>query len=198
MEKDGFTIPQMVDAVRSGKFSRRRLIKALGALGVSAGGIGAIIAATHRAAPPVKPATHTPASQSENEQMQLHDQHLANQQSGDINALHHDYADHAIVEDSMYSAPFVGRAAIMQRKQHGMMAIPDVQIAVTNRIVHDNQLTVEWTATGTHKGDFPGLPASGRPFSIHGVTVVVRENGKIVRESIYYDMAEVHRQLGAR
>ncbi len=79
-----------------------------------------------------------------------------------------------------------------------MMAIPDVQIAVTNRIVHDNQLTVEWTATGTHKGDFPGLPASGRPFSIHGVTVVVRENGKIVRESIYYDMAEVHRQLGAR
>lgn len=198
MEKDEFTIPQMVDAVRSGKFSRRRLIKALGALGISAGGIGAIVAATHRAAPPAKPATHAPAPQEQNEQMQLHDQHLANQQSGDINALHHDYADHAVVEDSMYTTPFVGRAAIMQRKQSGMMAIPDVQIAVTNRIAHGNQLTVEWTATGTHKGDFPGLAASGRSFSINGVTVVVREHGKIVRESIYYDMAEVHRQLGAR
>jgi hypothetical protein len=27
---------------------------------------------------------------------------------------------------------------------------------------------------------------------------VVRRNGKIVRESLYYDMAEVQRQLGAR
>lgn len=198
MEKDEFTIPQMVDAVRSGKFSRRRLIKALGALGISAGGIGAVVAATHRAAPPVTPATHTPASEQQDEQMQLHDQHLANQQSGDIPALHHDYADHAIVEDSMHPTPFVGRAAIMGRKQSGMMAIPDVQIAVTNRVAQGNQLTVEWTATGTHKGDFPGLPASGRSFSINGVTVVVREHGKIVRESIYYDMAEVHRQLGAR
>jgi steroid delta-isomerase-like uncharacterized protein len=55
---------------------------------------------------------------------------------------------------------------------------------------------VEWIATGTHKVDYPGLPATGRKFSIPGVTVVVRRNGKIVRESLYYNMAEVQRQLG--
>ena len=47
-------------------------------------------------------------------------------------------------------------------------------------------------------GDYPGLVASGRSFSIPGVTVVVRQNGKIVRESLYYDMNEVQRQLGSR
>jgi len=36
----------------------------------------------------------------------------------------------------------------------------------------------------------------GRAFSIPGVTVVVRQNGKIIRESLYYDMEEVRRQLG--
>ncbi len=42
------------------------------------------------------------------------------------------------------------------------------------------------------------LTATGRAFSIPGVTVVVRRNGKIVRESLYYNMAEVQRQLGAK
>ena len=84
----------------------------------------------------------------------------------------------------------------MARKCIGMAAIPDLQIQVTNRLAHGPQVIVEWTAAGTHTGNFPGLPASGRPFSIRGVTVVVRQQGKIVRESIYYDMQEVRRQLG--
>ena len=57
---------------------------------------------------------------------------------------------------------------------------------------------VEWVASGTHAHDYPGLAATGRAFSIPGVTVVVRRDGKIVRESLYYDMAEVQRQLGPR
>ena len=78
-----------------------------------------------------------------------------------------------------------------------MAAIPDLKINVVNRVVQGNQVSVEWVATGTHTGDFPGLAATGRSFSISGVTVVVRHNGKITRESIYYDVAEVHRQPGA-
>ena len=91
---------------------------------------------------------------------------------------------HAVVEDSMYPHPFVGRAAIMSRKSAGMAAMPGLKINVTNRIAHGNQLTVEWVASRTHAGDYPGLVASGRSFSIAGVTVVVRQNGKIVRESL--------------
>jgi len=69
---------------------------------------------------------------------------------------------------------------------------------VTNRVVHGNQVTAEWVAEGVHTGDLPGLPASGLSFSIRGVTVVIRHNGKIVRESLYYDVNELHRQLGSK
>ncbi len=110
----------------------------------------------------------------------------------------HDYHEDAIVEDSMYPHPIAGRAAIMARKSAGFAAMPDMRITVTNRIARGEQLTVEWVASGTHVHDYPGLPATGRAFSIPGVTVVVRRNGKIVRESLYYDMAEVHRQLGTK
>ena len=63
---------------------------------------------------------------------------------------------------------------------------------------HGNQSTVEWVALGSHTADYPGLAATGRTFSIPGVTAIVRQNGKIVRESLYYDMDEVRRQLGPR
>ncbi len=195
MQEEEYTIPEMVDDMREGKLQRRQFIKQLTIMGVSAAGIGAIVAA----AAARKFAT-TPVSNANGhdtyDHKQLHDQHLAHQSQGNLDNLFHDYHEHAVVEDSMYPQPFVGRAAIMSRKSAGMQAIPGLKISVTNRIQHNNQLTVEWVATGTHVGNYPGLAATGRTFSIQGVTVVVRQNGKIVRESLYYDMDQVRRQLG--
>lgn len=196
MQEEEFTIPQMVDEVRAGKMPRRLFMKRLAHMGITAVGVGAIVAAAS------VPSASVPVAQTRDQDdgidhLQLHDQHLRSQTSGDTGALQNDYHENAIVEDSMYSQPFVGRDAIMNRKGTGMAAIPDLKIHVVNRVVHGNQVSVEWVATGTHSGDFPNLPATGRSFSIPGVTVVVRHNGKITRESIYYDVAEVHRQLSA-
>jgi len=86
----------------------------------------------------------------------------------------------------------------MARKGMITTAASNANITVINRIVNGNQVTAEWVATGIHSGDLPGLPASGRPFSIRGVTVVIRENDKIVREALYYDVNELRRQLGIK
>jgi steroid delta-isomerase-like uncharacterized protein len=188
------TIPEMVDNVRNGKMDRRTLIKRLTIMGLSVAGAAAIgTVAGRQIAAHDAPSVHGDSNSQQH--IQNHDQHLAHQSTGDIQQLHHDYHPDAIVEDSMYATPFVGRAAILARKSAGFAAMPDVQIKVTNRVVHGDQLTVEWIASGTHAHDYPGLPATGRSFSIPGVTVVVRQDGKIVRESLYYDMSEVQRQL---
>lgn len=191
------TIPEMVDDVRAGKMDRRRMMKTLALMGVSAAGAGAIasVAARQLAANFIQP---TNGNSSGKDQLQQHDQHIRHQSTGDVQQLQNDYHENAIVEDSMHPHPFVGHEAIMARKNTGFTAMPDLQISVTNRIVRGSQLTVEWVASGTHTSDYPGLPASGRAFSIPGVTVVVRHNGKIVRESLYYDVKEVQRQLGPR
>jgi len=191
------TIPELVDDVRAGKMTRRQLIKRLTIMGVSAAGAGAVAAVAVR-----QLTSHgsqsIPGDNNAQQHIQQHDQHITKQSTGDIQQLQHDYHENAIVEDSMFPHPFVGREAILARKGAGFAAMPDLTITPTKRMVHGDQLTVEWVASGTHKHDYPGLPATGRSFSIPGVTVVVRRNGKIVRESLYYDMAEVQRQLGAK
>lgn len=195
MQEEEYTIPEMVDEVREGKMQRRQFMKRLTLMGVSAAGVGAIVAAAASRQFATKPVPQGNL-QDAVDHMQRHDEHLANQSQGSLDKLYNDYAENAVVEDSMYPQSFVGRAAIISRKSAGMEAIPGLKINVTNRIVHGNQLTVEWVASGTHTGNYPGLAASGRSFSIPGVTVVVRQNGKIVRESLYYDMHEVRQQLG--
>jgi len=196
MQEEEYTIPEMVDEVRAGKMQRRQFMKRLTLMGISAAGVGAIAAAAASSQFATKSVPQGNL-QDAVDHLQRHDEHLANQSQGNVDQLYNDYAEHAVVEDSMYPHPFVGRSAIMSRKSAGIAAIPRLKINVTNRIVHGNQLTVEWVASGTHSGDYPGIAATGRSFSIPGVTVVVRQNSKIVRESLYYDMQEVRRQLGS-
>jgi steroid delta-isomerase-like uncharacterized protein len=189
------TIPQMVEDVRTGKMPRRRLIRVLTALGISAAGVGAVVAVTeHQQNSKAIPQVHL--HDDVQQHIQLHKQHISHQSHGNTGALQHDYAEHAIVEDSMYPEALVGRKAIMERKGMGMAAIPDITISITNRVAHGNQVSAEWVATGTHNGDLPGMPATGRPFTLRGVTVTIREQGKIVREAIYYDLHDLKRQIG--
>src|SRR5579859_3336056 len=189
IQQEEHTIPEMVDDVRAGKMDRRTLIKSLTLMGLSAVGAGAIaeVAARQIAAHSVKTVSGDTNAQLH---IQQHGQHLSNQGAGNIEQLRNDYHEHAIVEDSMFPRPFVGHEAIMNRKSAGIASIPDLKITVTKRLVHGDQLTVEWVASGTHQTDYPGLPATGRKFSIPGVTVVVRKQGKIMRESLYYNMSE--------
>lgn len=198
--QEEYTIPQMVDDVRAGKMPRRHFMKTLTIMGISAAGVSAITAAAARSFSSTTSQQVKLDKAVDAERLtQLHDQHIAHQSRGNTDYLQNDYAVNAVVEDSMHPTPFLGREAIMARKNVGFTAIPDLKFHVSNRVVHGQQVTVEWLARGTHTGDFPNLPASGRPFSIHGVTVVVRnKEGKIVRESIYFDMAEVHRQLSLK
>jgi len=193
MQEEEYTIPQMVEDVRAGKMGRRQFMKRLTTMGITAAGIGAIVAASSSSAARAPLQVHTAENAAKH--IQLHDQHLTHQSQGNTGELHNDYSEHAVVEDSMHAQPFVGRAAIMGRKNLVLAAASDASISVTNRIVHGNQVTAEWVATGRHTGDLPGLPASGRSFTLRGVTVVIREKGKIVREALYYDVSELHRQL---
>ncbi len=195
MQVKEYTIPQMVEDVRAGKMSRSQLVQTLTMMGISASGANIIaVAASHTI--PTTPIPRMNVQEDEGLQLQLHDRHLEVRNARDVIALQNDYALDAVVEGSMFPEPFVGRAAIAANIDAETVAFPDLQVKMTNRAVHGNQVTVEWVATGTHAGDFPGFPASGRSFTIPGVTVVIREHGKIVRETLYFDVAELHHQLG--
>src|SRR5437764_6176535 len=101
MQEEESTIPQMVEEVRAGKMARRHFIKRLTTMGLTAAGIGAMVAASSSSAEMASLQVRTADHAAKH--VQLHDQHLTHQSQGNASALHNDYAEHAVVEDSLHA-----------------------------------------------------------------------------------------------
>ena len=205
-------IEQLIQRVQRHDLSRGRFIAVLAGLGASATGIATLLASVEPAGAATRgprPAPLHSATQHHNKN--LHVAHVRRQGSathhsapgGSLSADHaqrlqaivEDYAPHAVVEDPLFAAPIVGKEAIAARKLAEMQGMRGVTIDVTHRFAYHNQVVAEWLLRGTHEGAVFGYPATGRQIEVRGVTVVTRENGKITRESLHYDVADVHRQL---
>ena len=76
----------MVDDVRAGKMPRRRFVKVLSAMGISAAGASAIAAAASHASSS-KPAAPVQPGEQPDTHIQLHQQHIAHQSQGNKHAL---------------------------------------------------------------------------------------------------------------
>jgi steroid delta-isomerase-like uncharacterized protein len=69
-------------------------------------------------------------------------------------------------------------------------AIRDFKYGLRSRFVGSQWAVIEWTMSGTHTGDLPGIAATGKRFSsVRGSTILELEAGKIRRESDYWDAA---------
>ena len=183
----GTSIHAMIEQLRNGGLSRREFIAGLTALGVTAAGAATVVATVTRR--PQK------AGASETIHFDLHEEHVARQLAGDTPMMMDDYAVDATVEDPLFDAPFVGKEAIAKRYTAEVASVPDRQLRILNRALSGDQLVVEWEAKGTHSGDFLGFGGTGRSYTLRGTTIVVRRDGKIVRESHYYDVASLHQQV---
>ncbi|MGI8825780.1 MAG: ester cyclase [Chloroflexota bacterium] len=208
-------IEELVQQVQRRELSRTRFMRLLGGLGASTAGIATLLASTGEASArvdirdngPDRPSTHL-------HHKRRHHSHVTRQGSATQSApgttdeagqsfrqqklreLMTDYADDAIVDDPLFAGPIVGKQAIAQRKALEMAAMTGVTIEIVHRFVHGKQLVAEWIVRGIHHGALLNFAPTGRSIEVRGMTVVTRENGKIVRESLFYDLGELHRQLG--
>jgi steroid delta-isomerase-like uncharacterized protein len=59
-------------------------------------------------------------------------------------------------------------------------AIPDFRVAVEAVIAQGDDVAVRWSASGTHRGESLGFPASNRPAAFRGITWLTFRDGRIV------------------
>jgi steroid delta-isomerase-like uncharacterized protein len=76
-------------------------------------------------------------------------------------------------------------------------AFSDLQITIEDQIAEGDKVVTRWTAVGTHDGDLPGLPASGRSSTVTGIGIDRIEGGKIVEAWGNWDTLGMMQQLGA-
>jgi len=101
-----------------------------------------------------------------------------------------DFVDHTGTGDkdrSQYSDDCVAIAA----------AFPDLHVSCDEVIAQGDKVVKRFTATGTQKGPFFGLPASGKPFTMGGMYMYRIRDGRICEQWRVADMLGLMQQVGA-
>jgi steroid delta-isomerase-like uncharacterized protein len=63
-------------------------------------------------------------------------------------------------------------------------------------IAEGEKVVARWTCRGTHRGHFPGLPATGKTVQWSGMTIYRIVDGKVVEEKGEENVLGLLRQLG--
>jgi predicted ester cyclase len=208
-------IEELLGRYQDKQLPRKRLVAALTAAGASAAAVAMLLNAVDHATPPTQPlasvASHNQtAATAALDPAQAHAQHVANQVAGTaaptraaraaaVGKIVSDYSSDAVVNDPLFGAPLVGTAAIAVHKTAEMAAISNVSLNVLSRFIVGDQLVSTWEMTGTHDGPFYRYAPTGAQLKLSGTTVQARgRDGKITNETLYYDAADMQRQLAGR
>jgi steroid delta-isomerase-like uncharacterized protein len=76
-------------------------------------------------------------------------------------------------------------------------AFPDARISIDDAVAERDIVASRWTLTATHRGDFQGVPPTGRPVTMQGVDISRVVNGKIAEHWAQFDLIAVMQQIGA-
>jgi steroid delta-isomerase-like uncharacterized protein len=90
-----------------------------------------------------------------------------------------------------------GREAFLDLYRMHFQAFPDVHVELLHLLADDDMVVMRYRATGTHGGDFLGLPPSGKRFDVEGADFArVDRGGKFAEYWDYTDNLTMLQQLG--
>jgi steroid delta-isomerase-like uncharacterized protein len=104
--------------------------------------------------------------------------------------------------DELYAPAIrIGDGDAMDRGQFkaigGMMlaAFPDVQVTVRDQIAEGDKVVTRWTARATHRGDFMGIPPTGKQVTMQAIHIHQIVDGRIAALWEEFDMFSLMQQL---
>ncbi len=118
-----------------------------------------------------------------------------------INDRNLDAAFQLYAADYVYHGPggqeLRGRDGIRGLWELFLSAFPDLNASVDESISEGDRVALRWRVTGTHTGEFLGIPASNRSMTLPITEVFRLENGILVEAWDQYDRQHLMEQIGA-
>ena len=102
--------------------------------------------------------------------------------------------------DVVYQSPdgdFTGREALKEYLSVYFNAISENQDTAEDIPAEGDKVVTRVTATGTHTGELQGIPSSGKPINVSGISVMRVADGKIAEEWEIFDIMGIMQQIGA-
>jgi predicted ester cyclase len=123
-----------------------------------------------------------------------HDEDVINRQ--DLSVLVKDispnYVDHSALPG--FPAGMAGAKAMLSMI-HG--AFPDLQATIEDAIAEGDKVVVRKSWTGTHEGEFMGIPPTGKRVSFEGIVIWRIKGSQIAERWAAIDRLGLMEQLGA-
>jgi steroid delta-isomerase-like uncharacterized protein len=89
-----------------------------------------------------------------------------------------------------------GREALESFVREFHAGFSDFNISVDDWVSDDRVVMKEWTMTGTHDGEFRGIPPTGREIESTGMAKLVIVDGRVHEDHLYYNPQVTAEQLG--
>jgi len=99
--------------------------------------------------------------------------------------------------DMVPATTFDGRAAVGEMLAMYFSAFPDLHQDILTLRHADDVVILEVRNTGTHRGEFAGVAPSGNRLDLRSCNIMKFDGDSLVRETVYYDMATLMRQISA-
>jgi predicted ester cyclase len=113
---------------------------------------------------------------------------------GDLGAL-----DEIATPDYQEHDPFPGQGEGLQGLRDRVTMLKEglaVRFTIEDVIQCDDRLVVRWTNSGTHVGEFLGIPPTHKSFSVAGIDIYRLEEGKLAEHWHVIDQLSMLQQLG--
>ncbi len=91
----------------------------------------------------------------------------------------------------------LGREGLRQAFQMFHIAFPDLQVAIQDILADGDKVVAREQWTGTHQGEFMGIPATGKQVAFNVVDIIRLAEGRLVEHWAVTDMLTLLTQLGA-
>ncbi|HEY1275349.1 MAG TPA: SgcJ/EcaC family oxidoreductase [Thermoleophilaceae bacterium] len=116
--------------------------------------------------------------------------------SHDPDAVAAVFAEDAVLIDAGAGEPVRGREAIRARAADLLEAFGDFQLERLQLLIDPPSNADRWRVTAVHRGDFLGIPATGREISVEGCTFSdFGDDGLVVRDMNFWDVPGLLAQL---
>ncbi len=103
-------------------------------------------------------------------------------------------------EDFTEHVPFPGqgpgREGLTFAINSMLTGFPDMRWTVHEQIAEGEKVVTRFSWTGTHKGEFMGIPPTGKTVEVWGVVIDVVKNGLFSESRIIMDSVGLLQQLG--
>jgi steroid delta-isomerase-like uncharacterized protein len=90
-----------------------------------------------------------------------------------------------------------GRGDLRQAMERVSKGLTDAAFTIEDLIAEGDQVVARLTASATQTGEFMGMPASGKRYTIPEIHIFRIRNGRIVEHWHQFDQLAMMRQLGA-